>query len=244
MCSSVRSSCCNRRASADAGGASFLDAFAFSVQTFTTVGCGGLTPATPYGDLLVTVETFVGIIWVALVTGLVFAKAARPEASVLFSKHCVVSQYQGRSTFMFRLGNARGNSVVEASLTATALVDDVSPEGTKMRRLYDLPLVRTRQPLFALAWTVFHVIDEKSPFYGRTQGDLHEALSGIIITMVGHDETYANTVHARHHYYPEDVRYGHDFVDVTSMRDGRIVLDFRGFHLTRPSGDAALGSDS
>ena len=32
-----------------------LEAFAFSVQTFSTIGYGGLSPGTPFGHVLVTV---------------------------------------------------------------------------------------------------------------------------------------------------------------------------------------------
>jgi len=222
--------------------ADFLNAFAFSIQTFTTVGYGTLTPATAYGELLVTIETFVGIVWVALVTGLVFAKAARPESSVLFSEVAVITRYQGKPTFMFRLGNARGNSVVEASLNMTAVVDEVSPEGHRMKRLYDLELIRSRQPLFALSWTVFHVIDESSPFFGATEDTLADTVPRVIATLVGHDETYANTVHARHSYMAEDVVFDHDFVDVMSTKDGRFVLDFRKFHMIKPHEQTALDS--
>ena len=198
-----------------------------------------MTPATPYGEILVTVIAFVGIIWAALVTGLMFAKAARPESSVLFSRNALISDYEGKPTLMFRLGNARGNSVVEATLSASALVDQVSPEGIHMKRLFDLKLVRSRQPLFALSWMVLHIIDEDSPFHGCTEENIHEVLERVIITMVGHDETYANTVHARKTYYADELLFGHAFEDVLYPQDGRLVLDFRKFHEVYPQEKAS-----
>jgi inward rectifier potassium channel len=124
--------------------------------------------------------------------------------------------------------------VVEANLQVSALVREVTPEGTTMMTLHDLDLLRSRQSMFALSWTVFHVVDEGSPFFERTTDKLGDDLSRIIVTMVGHDETYATTVHARHLYYGDDIRFDEKFVDVMSFDSGRVVLDFRKFHDTVP----------
>ena len=64
-------------ASARAG--NFEDAFYFSVQTMATIGYGGMTPATRFAHLVVTVEALVGIMYTALLTGLTFSKFARPR---------------------------------------------------------------------------------------------------------------------------------------------------------------------
>ena len=211
----------------------FLDAFSFSVQTFTTVGFGGLTPANAYGDVLVGLEAFLGLIWVALVTGLMFSKAARPTSSIMFSEPMVVTEYNGYPTLMIRVANARGNSIVDAELSMCALVEEVSDEGHFLRRLRDVELARTRQPIFALSWTVMHRIDEDSPYYGLDKDNLETKLVGTIVTVIGHDETYAQTVHGRKIYAPHDIRFGHQFDDVMSTNDeGQLVLDFRKFHDT------------
>ena len=72
---------------------------------------------------------------------------------------------------------------------------------------------------------------------------LPEKLERVIVTMVGHDETYANTVHARHMYYPDQIICGEDFVDVISIQDGRFIIDFRQFHSTKPAGQDALEAE-
>ena len=74
---------------------------------------GSMSPATPFADLLVTVEAAVGILIVALATGLMFAKASRPRASVLFSDFPVITTWHGKPTLVLRIGNGRGNEVIE-----------------------------------------------------------------------------------------------------------------------------------
>jgi low temperature requirement protein LtrA len=216
---------------ANVRGDSFADAFFFSVQTISTIGFGGMTPLTTYGHVLVTIEAIVGIIGVALVTGMVFAKASRAHSSVLFSKVAVISRRHGVPTLMIRIGNARGNDVVDAHVSLSVLIEEVSPEGHKLRRLHDLSLSRPNTPIFALTWTVMHEIDETSPLAGIDWSRVDEHLLAMVAIMTGHDSTYAQTTHARHIYDPEDFVPGHRFVDILSdMDDGRLMLDYTKFH--------------
>ena len=214
---------------------SFLDAFSFSVQTMATIGYGAMSPQTPYAHTLMIAEAAIGILGVALATGIMFAKASRPSSSVLFSEVCVIHDIHGESTLQFRVGNARGNDIVEASMRAVALVDEVTPEGHTIRRLHDLRLRRDMTPLFAVSWSIYHPIDEESPLYGLTAESIEEHLQVIIATMTGYDATYAQTTHARNIYYAEDVRFDVRFADVISqLDDGRVMVDYDLFHTTLP----------
>src|SRR5258708_5895643 len=65
---------------ANARPGSFADAFFFSVQTIATIGYGQLVPATLYANLLVTIETASGLMFLAIATDLVFARFSRPTA--------------------------------------------------------------------------------------------------------------------------------------------------------------------
>ncbi|MCB9577060.1 MAG: low temperature requirement protein A [Polyangiaceae bacterium] len=217
----------------------FTDAFFFSVQTLATIGYGALSPGNVFGDVIVTVEAAVGLIGVALTTGLVFAKASRARASVLFSKYLVVTRMEGKRVLMLRAGNARGNEVVDATMTLHALVDELTPEGHHFRRVRDLRLTRDRSPMFVLSWAVMHEIDEQSPL-GSVDWDkpLGGDLISIVVTLMGHDGTYGQTIYARHIYYPDDIRVNQRFEDVISqLPDGRLMIDYGKFHDTLP--DAA-----
>ncbi|MCP4500864.1 MAG: hypothetical protein GY822_12960 [Deltaproteobacteria bacterium] len=210
---------------------SFSEAFAFSVQTMSTIGYGGMSPANPYGDLVVTFEAAAGLLGVAMATGLLFAKVSRPKSSVLFSNAIVVSKRHGFDTLMFRVGNARGNEVIDAAISVTALFDDLSPEGHHMRKLVDLKLVRDRSPIFTLSWTVMHEIDDESPLKNVDLKGSDGSLVSIIVSMTGHDGTYGQTTYARKVYGVEDVHQGKRFVDVIhQLEDGRFLMDYTVFH--------------
>ncbi|MCC6806588.1 MAG: hypothetical protein IT381_04115 [Deltaproteobacteria bacterium] len=65
------------------GANGFVDNFFFSVQTFATIGYGGLMPKTTLANSVVVLESMSGIFGVAILTGLMFAKFSRPSAHLL-----------------------------------------------------------------------------------------------------------------------------------------------------------------
>lgn len=216
---------------AGAESGSFSDAFFFSVQSFSTIGYGGLLPKTPYADALVAVESVVAMMGAALATGLAFAKFGRPRANLIFSNAAVVTQFDGKPTLMIRIANARGIELVEATVNLTLLRSYTSAEGHQMRRLYDLKLMRPKTPIFTLSWQVMHVIDAESPLRGVSPEACAEDGMVLIATLTGHDSTYGQTVHDRHVYEAGAIRWGHRFVDVITRLDrNRVRIDFHKFH--------------
>lgn len=210
---------------------SFWDAFFFSVQTLSTIGYGVLNPQGGFGNGLVVVEAFIEIMMIALATGLVFAKFSRPSARVVFSEVAVVGPRDGRPCLCFRVGNARGVELVEASVRVSVLLDEVTQEGESIRRFYDMELERRSTPVFMMSWLVIHPIDEASPLFGLSAEELVRRGAHIAVTLTGIDATFSQTVHARHDFNPEHIVWGARFVDVIeALPDGRVRLDFGKFH--------------
>jgi len=219
---------------------SFLDAFYFSVQTFGSIGYGVLSPKSGYANMLVTVESFVSLVNLAIATGLVFARFSRPTARVMFSNVAVVTTFDGRPTLMFRAVNQRGNQILDAGISVSFARQAVTREGIAMRRFEELKLVRARTPLFALSWTVMHTIDETSPLYGATPAQLAAMQGELIALLSGSDETLSEIIYARHGYAPEQILFGRRFLDIIdfSVEGGR-VIDLKRFHDTEPDAPAA-----
>lgn len=214
---------------------SFFDAFFFSVQTMATIGYGAMYPQTDYANILVSIEALVGLMGVAMVTGLMFARFSRPTARVIFSNVAVITPHNGVPTLIFRTANERSNQIVEAQIGVTLLRNEVTSEGESMRRFYDLKLVRNQTRNFSLSWTVMHQIDESSPLFGETAESLTEAEMDIVVTLTGLDETVSQTIHARHYYLAEEVLWNMRFVDIFHTKsDGRRVIDYSRFHDVTP----------
>jgi inward rectifier potassium channel len=220
-----------------------VDKFYFSVQTWATIGYGGMTPTTTYANLVVAAESIASMLMTAVTTGLVFAKFARPQARILFAHKVVVTKRDGKQILMIRVANERGNDVVEASARVTILKEEISREGERMRRLIDLKLVRDVQPVFVISWTLMHEIDESSPFWGKNHDDIIKEGWRITANLTGHDGTLAQTIYASYFYNPGDVHYDARYVDVMSqLPDGRLQLDLTKFHDIEQAGAPAQKS--
>ncbi len=214
---------------------SFWDFFVFSVQTIGSIPYSEMTPKSAYADSVVLVEAFVGILFLGIVTALMFARLSRPTARVVFSRVAIIMPYDGVPTLMFRAANQRGNQVLDASVSVSLAYQSVSKEGEVMRRFTELPLVRSRTPLFALSWTIMHRIDESSPLYGCDAAAMNERQMEIIVLLSGRDDTLADTIYARHAYTAEQIVWNQRFVDVISLHTtGRFLVDLKRFHDTEP----------
>jgi inward rectifier potassium channel len=220
------------------GDGSFEAAYFFSVQTMMTIGYGTMSPGTLYGHVLVAAEAFFGMLTTAVLTGLVFAKFARPTANVIFSDKVCVHRQDGVPTLVLRMANARGNRMVEASLGVSLARTVVTSEGETFRRIIDLPLVRANQPMFFLGWTAMHRLDEKSPLFGLTPERLAAEDAEILAVLTGLDEDTGASLHARKAWGYDEIRWGERFVDVlygSREERGVRVFDYAKFHDTIPS---------
>jgi inward rectifier potassium channel len=204
----------------------FWHALFFSVHTVATIGYGDQFPVSEYANILVVVEITLGILMFALVTGIVFARFSRPTARFRFSNIAVVHELGGKPTLMFRAANLRHNLVFEARANVSILADEVL-DGTRMRRFRDLKLVRDANPVFALTWTIMHVIDEESPLASVTQSDLN---SEIIVVLSGIDDRTGQGIHGRWSYLPSDIQWNAKFTDIIDqLPDGTRTIDYRRF---------------
>lgn len=220
---------------ANARAGSLIDAFFFSIQTLSTVGYGSMYPATLYTQIVVTLEILVGLVLIAILTGLMFARFSRPTARVLFSDVAVICPYNGIKTLMFRTANRRDSHILEAQVQVSFLRNEVSIEGHQLRRFYNLNLVRSQTPVFGLSWLIMHPIDENSPLYQTTGGQLEDMDAEIWVTLTGIDETFAQTIHARHSYTVSELHWDVRFVDIFSTRaNGERFIDLLRFHDITP----------
>ncbi len=222
---------------------SFSDAFFFSVQTMATIGYGKMAPRGTAANVLVTVEALVGLLGLALVTGLVFAKFSRPTARVIFSRSAVVTRFDGVPSLLVRLANERGNQIAEAQAHLVLLRNERTPEGEVVRRIHDLKLRRSQSAFFAFTWLVVHPITADSPLHGETAESLREKDVDLVASMTGLDETLSQSVHARHAWTPDQILWGFRFADVlVPTDDGRRAIDYRRFHDVEPDGSGGAGA--
>jgi inward rectifier potassium channel len=198
-------------------------AFFFSVETFATIGYGHVVPSGVVPNLLVTVEAFVGLLAQALITGLLFARFARPTAAVRFSRSAVIAPFREGQALMVRMANRRKNELIELTATMTFSYMELV-NATPVRRYRPLALDRSTVTFFPLAWTIVHPITTESPLWGLTAEQLVEREAEFLLLLSGVDDTFAATVHARTSYRAEQVVWNARFANIFSAPDDRGVL--------------------
>ncbi len=203
----------------------FWRSFFFSVETLSTIGYGHIVPFSLLAHVLSMVQAFVGLLSVALATGLVYARFSRPTTRILFSRNALVAPFQGGWAVMFRITNGLKSEIIELEVGVT-LAKFEQIEGKRTRRFYQLPLERNHVALFPLAWTLVHPITDSSPLWGMTEQELLASEAELLIVLHGMDDVLFQRVHTRGSYKAGDVIWHAKFVDMYLRdRPGVVAVD-------------------
>lgn len=188
----------------------FSQTFFFSVQTFTTVGYGAMSPSGMAANWVASFEALVGLLSAAVATGLLFSRFSRPVAQILYSKHAVIAPFQNGKAFMIRIANMRDNKIMnlEAKISAT-WYEEVN--GKEVRKYAALKLERDRVFLFPLSWTIVHPLDEKSPFYAQGEESLKKMNVEFLVMLEGYDESYNQMIYSNTSYTCEEIVWNAKF---------------------------------
>lgn len=214
---------------------SFPESFFFSVETLATVGYGHMYPVNLYGHVIVTLEIFVGMIWIAVVTGLIFVRFSRPTARILFGNVITLGNHDGKPTVSFRVANLRHTTMVEARFRLTFSRDEKVREGQEIRRFYQLAVYPEHMIRFPAALTIRHTIDSHSPLHGETASSLARCDAFFVASVMSIETVMAAEVQSQQDYSHSDIRWGERFVDIyEATPDGSLQVDYARIHETEP----------
>ncbi len=203
----------------------FLSAFFFSAQTFTTVGYGRISPDGVLASAVASLQALIGLMALAIGTGLLFGRFSRPAARLAFSQQMVVAPYQSGLSLQFRVANRRSNNLMEVQ--ARVMLSTVESSEERLVRKYKyLTLERDTVQFLPLTWTIVHPIDESSPLWDKGPNYLKDHQAEFLITIKAFDDTFFQTVHVRHSYRFDEVAWGARFVPAFEPdAAGEMVLD-------------------
>ncbi|KAI5728835.1 hypothetical protein M8J77_021876 [Diaphorina citri] len=223
---------------------SFASSLLFSIETQHTIGYGSRSTTTecPEAIWLMCVQSIVGTIIQAFMTGLVFAKVARPKQrtqTLLFSRTAVINQRDGHLCLMFRVGDMREKShIIGASVKAYLVKARTTAEGEVLNPFLSelkLHIDQYDSDIFLLWPTiVVHRIDEESPLYDMAAKKLLTEKFEIIAILEGTTESTGQTTQAKTSYLPSEILWGHRFEPLVRYNREKVAyeVDYALFHNT------------
>ncbi|MBS1493964.1 MAG: transporter [Bacteroidetes bacterium] len=189
----------------------YRDCFFFSVQTITTVGYGHLAPSGWWMNIIAAIESLLGLLVFAIITGLLYARFSRPNVKLLTSKNCLISPYRDITALIFRIANARHSQLIEAEVQAFMSYNKFDENGNITRGFDNLKLERHMINMLALSWNIVHPIDEDSPFFSKEIEDFKNSSMEILVLFKSYDETINQQVHYKFSYTYEQIVIGAKF---------------------------------
>ncbi|MBC7552770.1 MAG: Inward rectifier potassium channel Irk [Taibaiella sp.] len=202
----------------------FMEAFFFSSQTLTTVGYGRVSPSGMVTNCIASLESLMGILTFAVVTGLIYARFSRPKAYLLFSNNFLIAPYKGAKALMIRLCTYKNNNLTDVEAQFTLAIHE-NDNGKSITRFYPLGLEISKVSSLALSWTIVHSITEDSPVYNFTEAQISESRMELIVSIKAFDDHFSNIVQQRTSYTYRQAVYGAKFTPMFERApDGEYTL--------------------
>lgn len=188
----------------------FAEAFFFSSQSFTIGGYGRVSPDNLLMNALCAFEAFLGLLSLAVVTGLLYGRFSRPKAYLRFSGNALLAPFHNGMAIMLRLAPFKNTTLTDAEAKVTlGLV--VEEQGKMVNKFYSLPLEYHTVNSLTLSWTLVHPITETSPFYNFTEEDFKNVQGEILVFIKAFDDMFSNTVVSRTSYTLNEIIIGAKF---------------------------------
>lgn len=213
----------------------FEEAYFFSAQTLTTVGYGRISPVGFLANTIASLEALSGILTLAIVTGLLYGRFVKPKAFIKFSENAVIRPFKNQRALMMRLAPTKTNRISQVHASINMMIE-VEENKQVFNKFYSLPLELDFINSLYLSWTLVHPIDENSPLFNLSEGDLKKGNIQINVNLKAFDEGFSNTVLAHTNYIFEEIVYDHQFVKMTQFSEkmGKLTLDLKKLNQIEP----------
>jgi inward rectifier potassium channel len=194
-----------------------------------------MAPATFYGHAVSAIEILCGLVFTAIMTGLLFVRFSKPRSKILFADQAVVTSHNGPPALMVQIANGRMTLLTNAVVRLGLVLLEEGMEGRRLRQLHDLALSNATLSLFPLTWTVMHEIDEVSPLAGYDAERFKERDARLALTIEARDHVLGAAIHDMRIYTADEVLFGMHYAEAVTLDDQlRPVADLTRLSLVEP----------
>jgi inward rectifier potassium channel len=182
----------------------FSNCFFFSAQTLTTVGYGRISPTAFSTSAVSSIESLLGLLLFALITGLSYARFAKPKGKIMFSHHMLIAPYEGKTALMLRIVNPTKHLLSEVEVNITLALHSENEDYAKFE-YHTLVLETNKVVSFPLNWTLVHEINEQSPLWNLTKQDFINRKMEALVFIKAYDEHFSSHIQQRKSYIANEV---------------------------------------
>ncbi|XP_010903923.3 inward rectifier potassium channel 16-like [Esox lucius] len=215
---------------------SFTSAFLFSMETQATIGYGFhvMTENCLVAIAVVTMQDLTSCFINTVIIGITVAKmaCARKRAQTVgFSSCAVVHPRNNALCLEWRIGDFRGNHILEGTARAQVICPVTHPSGVISVTYQDLD-IENRNLILVTPASVVHKLEPGSPLYslgpeGMTQGDFE-----LVVSFTYTGDSTGILHQTRTSYTLGDIRWGQRFQDMVWLGRRRYKVDYARFNQT------------
>lgn len=214
----------------------FTGAFMYSMETQATIGYGfrGMTENCMVAIVVVTVQDIFSCLLDTIVIGIVVAKmaSARKRAQTVgFSNCAVINLRDGVMCLSWRLGDFRGNHILDGVARAQLVSYVKKPLGFVVMSYQDLE-IQNRDIVLATPVTLVHKMEPGSPLYKLGPDDLLGAEFELVVSFTYTGDSTGMLHQTRTSYTPADIRWGQCFQDMFKVGKKHYKVDYALFNET------------
>lgn len=214
----------------------FTAAFLYSMETQATIGYGFrvMTENCIVAITMLTVQDVCSRLLNTIIIGIVAAKmaSARKRAhTVGFSRRAVVNLRDGALCLSWRIGDFRGNHILEGVVKAQLVHYVKKPLGFVVIS-YDNLEIQDRDIVLATPAVVIHKLEPGSPLYGLTPDDLLDNYFELVVSFTYTGDSTGILHQTRTSYTPADIHWGQQFRDMLRQGKKHYKVDYALFNET------------
>jgi len=180
-----------------------LQAFFFSVETMATIGYGAVYPLSHWVHLVMTLEALGGLLFLALITGLAFARFERAPQDLAFAANPALVAVDQQPCLLIDLHNPR-RSILHAVQVRAFWCE---PAGSGLIRHQLLPLLQPDGLPLEGDLRLALPLQSDGPLapLGTPGGVLPPGSGELLLTFTACDGLLERPVHLCHRYRPDQL---------------------------------------
>ncbi|XP_029292855.1 inward rectifier potassium channel 16-like [Cottoperca gobio] len=214
----------------------FTGAFMFSMETQATIGYGfrGMTENCMVAIIVVTVQDVFSCLLDTIIIGIVVAKmaSARKRAQTVgFSRCAVVNLRDGVLCLSWRLGDFRGNHILEGVVKAMLVRHVKQPKGSVVMSYQDLH-IQNRDIVLATPATIIHKLEPGSPLYSLGPDEMQAEDFELVVSFTYNGDSTGMLHQSRTSYTAADIHWGQCFQDMLKLGKKHYKVNYALFNVT------------